>query len=113
MEIKITTENNITYLTVLEVSGMFELEQAAEVEEEIKRGVGKGSKDIAVDFSAIKLLNSAAISRLISMIRFIQKENGRLAFWGLNEDLLQILNFVNIPNFAIANSKEGAQELFI
>ena len=57
-------------------------------------------------------MDSSAISRLITLIKTVQQEDGRIAFWGLNKDLLNILHFVNIPNFAIANSKDGIEELF-
>jgi anti-anti-sigma factor len=113
MKIEIAKEDSICYITVKDTIGMFERDHALEVEKKIKKCLEDGLKDMAVDFSSVAIMNSAAISRLISMIRYIQDANGRLAFWGLSEDLLQILNFVNIPNFAIANSKEGAKELFI
>lgn len=113
MRIQATKEKNMICLTIAGVVGMFELKHAVELDAEIKKTVEKNLKDIAVDFSKVSVMNSAAISRLIGIIRYIQTVNGRLAFWGLNKDLLDILNFVNIPNFAVANSREGASELFM
>ncbi|MFH1762229.1 MAG: STAS domain-containing protein [bacterium] len=112
-KIESNKENNITFITIAGLKGMFEIEHAGLLEQQVNKNIEKNQKDIAIDFSSVEIMNSASISRLIVLIKTIQAVNGRIVFWGLHQELLDILNFVNIPNFALANSKEGAKDLFL
>ena len=57
-------------------------------------------KKIVFDFTKTNYINSAGIATLISVIETVQKDGGVVAFTGLSNHFMKVMDIVGISDFA-------------
>lgn len=94
MEIKITTDANVVHAAivgeeVLSASnvGVLKAEIAAKI---------PPAKSLVLSLAAIHVIDSAGVGGLVTILRTVRKGGGRLAFVGINPQVLSVLEMIRL-----------------
>jgi anti-anti-sigma factor len=93
MEITVTPYKN---WKIVEIDGKFvmkSLGQAIKAFDALEKG---DMNFIAIDLNATTHLDSTAINFLVGVLKRILQKNGRLVFFGANDDITGIINIVGL-----------------
>ncbi len=121
-KVQIASENAVRVTTkpVTDVLAIVEIEDKLMTEEHIqmmgnavKGLLDEGYRDIVIDLSKIKRINSSGLGSLISLYTMIRNVEGRLKIGGLNEFVKNVLNITKLMEvFEIFPTQDDAVNSF-
>jgi anti-sigma B factor antagonist len=96
---------------VLKVSGRMDASNSSLFEEEVKKAVAEGSKNVAADLGNLEYISSAGLRSILSAGKLIKAENGSLKLCSLNGIVLEVFEISGFDAiFEIYDSIEEAVE---
>lgn len=79
------------------------------LDDELKRVVDGGARDLVVDFGRVDYISSAGLRVLLVLAKRLRSERGRLVLCGLNGPVWQVFDLAGfLPLFTIEESREAA-----
>jgi len=109
VEIKVEEEGNIHVVTV---SGRLDASTTPVVEKKLE-GLLAASNRIAIDCSEIDYLSSAGMRLLLSMTKKLHAKKGALAFFGMTDDVMEIIRMAGFERILnIFSTKKEALKSF-
>lgn len=109
VEINVEEEGNIH---VVSLSGRLDASTTPVVEKKLE-GLLAASSRIAIDCSEIDYLSSAGMRLLLSMTKKIHAKKGTLAFFGMTDDVMEIIRMAGFERILkIFSTKKEALKSF-
>lgn len=103
-------ENNICMIKVPEE---FQIENASEIKKEIEVLIRDEKLKILIDMSDLEYIDSSGLGVLISIMKKIKLEKGKMILLSPQKSIVQILELTSLDNvFIINNDLENAIEEF-
>jgi anti-sigma B factor antagonist len=91
------TERQTGEVTVLDLSGDILFgDGSAALRDSIRKALGAGNKNILLNFSNTRLIDSSGIGELVSGLIAINRENGHLKLLHLPERIRELLTITNL-----------------
>ncbi|MEM1166293.1 MAG: STAS domain-containing protein [Planctomycetota bacterium] len=75
--------------------------EAGVIQGEVIAAAAESSSRVAIDFSRVTMLPSVGLGMLISLSNACRKSGGKLALFGLDENLTQLLRLSNLDRLLI------------
>jgi len=103
------TQKEIEDVGILEIEGEIDAEHAAQ----LKRAIAKAREDFAknfiLDLSRVTFIDSTGLGILISLMRHLKENRGKLRLTGLQDEVRSIFEITRLFRvFEISNSVEEA-----
>ncbi|MBD2200070.1 MULTISPECIES: STAS domain-containing protein [Calothrix] len=80
---------------VIQPAGIFNGKQGRETYEQMSKLMAAGAKTFLLDFQAVTFMDSSGFGTLLSMLKTVQQEQGRLVLCSINEQIRMILELSN------------------
>ena len=96
---------------VIRVGGDVDASSSIQLDEEFKMAIEGGDKKILIECSQLNYISSAGLGVFMSYIQDIEKEDIRLAIYGLNEKVLNVFEILGLDQlFKIESDIEKAKK---
>jgi len=110
MKVEVT---NINEVAVLSPQGELDLSNSKILEETIGREMGRGCKDIVVDFDDVPFVDTAGIGALITSLISLKDKEGNLKLSSLAPQVRKTLQMAGLTKiFEIYRNREEAMKSF-
>lgn len=110
MKVEVT---NINEVSILSPQGGLDLSNSKILEERIGREIGRGRKDIVVDFNKVPFVDTAGIGALITSLISLKGKEGNLKLSSLVPQVRKTLQMAGLTKiFEIYKNREEALRSF-
>lgn len=98
--------------TILKLFGhLVEKSQATDFLAAVHQEIENGNKNIVLDLTDLKYLNSTGINVFVNILTKVRKQDGELILYGVNKKINDLLIITKINSlFKVFNSEEEAVE---
>lgn len=108
----IATEKRGT-ITLLSLQGRIDASTSIQLEEAFLTAINSGEKHFAVDFSQIDYISSAGLRVLLSAVKKLKQQDGKMVLAGLKEHVKEVFDIAGFsPIFPTFQSQEEALKSF-
>jgi anti-sigma B factor antagonist len=107
------TSNQINDVSILELSGSFDIYTATPVREWMEQATAAAPARIVVDFSGVGFIDSTALATLVQGIKRARLNQGDIRLSGLNQPVRMVFELTRLDKvFEIYVNKEAAVQAF-
>ena len=109
MNFDISTEQVSDGLYVISLSGEVDLYTAPEFKQELLDAIGKGAKEVVVDFSSTTFIDSTTLGVLVGGVKRLRPAGGSLALVCTDQNITKIFEITGLDRvFPIHGSRDEA-----
>lgn len=92
-----TTIQNLGSKTLLKVEEtLLKGDKSDELKEIFKELMQKGVKDIELDFSMVRIIDSSGIGKILVLYQSLKKEGGSLTIYKISEELKELFKVLRL-----------------
>lgn len=95
-------------VTVVAPAGQLDARAAPDFEKEVLKAVGKGAKEVVIDFAALDYVASAGLRVLIMAGKRLQAEGAQLVLCALNPSVQQVFDVAGFTKLFPIHPNRGA-----
>ncbi len=96
-------------IPVISLKGRIDFKNSGKVTEKMDKAADEGSQ-LAVDCTHLEYISSSGLRSILLLMKKMSKIGGKLAFWGINPDIMQVLEMTGIKDLMIiCNNQDEAK----
>ena len=102
-------KKQIGKVLVLEIEGVMDAEHSSQIKKSFSQVQEEGEKNIVLDLNKVSFIDSTGLGILISLMRHLNEQEGRLQLSGLQDEVKSIFEITRLFRvFEISQSVEQA-----